>query len=38
MITRKTVALFLCMMLVALAQVSAAAERTYSLTVSGCWE
>lgn len=39
MITRRMIAaLFLCVLLVALSQASIAAERTYDLTVSGCWD
>jgi len=38
MITKKMVtALLLCVLLVALSQVSAAAVKTYDLKVSGCW-
>lgn len=39
MITKKTIAaLFVCVLLVALSQASAAAVRTYDLKVSGCWD
>ncbi len=39
MIAKKIIiALFLCLLLVALSQASIAAERTYDLKVSGCWD